>query len=120
MRLDRQVVLSTQSQRYYPQVKYGIDTLIKATDQIIEQVSVATQEFKMSVVPFFATCWLLPKLASSRKSQPTWQLKVQTSTSASDFSKEGFYLVICRDIGPWNGMIAKRLCRGRLPDVNVY
>ena len=117
VRLDRQVVLSAAGQRYYPQVKLGIETLLKATEQLTEQASVASQEIKMSVVPFFATRWLLPKLASFRKSQPNWRLKVQTSTSASDFNKEGFDLVIRRGIGPWDGMIAKRLCRERLAAV---
>ncbi|EPJ43552.1 MAG: hypothetical protein OFPI_42480 [Osedax symbiont Rs2] len=114
IRLDRQVVLSAAGQRYYPQVKLGIDTLLEASSQLAEELTGTVQEIKMSVVPFFATRWLLPKLSGFRKSQPDWQLKVQTSTSASDFNSQDFDLVIRRGIGPWKGMIAKKLCRERL------
>ncbi|ETX12688.1 hypothetical protein MUS1_01860 [Marinomonas ushuaiensis DSM 15871] len=114
VRLDRQVVLSAEGERYYPQVKLGIETLLRATEQLTDQALVTNQEIKMSIVPFFATRWLLPKLASFRASQPNWQLKVQTSTSSSDFNKSNFDLAIRRGVGPWNGMIAKRLCRERL------
>ncbi|OUS20196.1 LysR family transcriptional regulator ['Osedax' symbiont bacterium Rs2_46_30_T18] len=114
VRLDRQVVLSAAGQRYYPQVKLGIDTLLKASRELTEGAADAMQEIKMSVVPFFATRWLLPKLSGFRKLQPNLQLKVQTSTSASDFNKQEFDLVIRRGIGPWKGMVAKRLCRERL------
>ncbi len=116
VRLDRQVILSPAGQRYYPQVKLGIDTLLKASRELTEQAC-TVQEIKMSVVPFFATRWLLPKLASFRKSQPNWQLKIQTSTSASDFNRESFDLVIRRGVGPWQGMTAKRLCGERLAAV---
>ncbi|NRA22174.1 MAG: LysR family transcriptional regulator [Oceanospirillaceae bacterium] len=117
VRLDRQVVLSPAGERYYPQVKVGIETLLNATAQLLDKSDDKPAVIKMSVVPFFATRWLLPKLEDFRALYPHWQLKMQTSTVASDFTQEGFDLVIRRGTGPWPGMVGKLLCHERLAAV---
>jgi len=117
VRLDRQVVLSQAGERYYPQVKIGIETLLNATQALLHDDQIAESIIKISVVPFFATRWLLPKLEDFRQVHPSWQLKMQTSTDASDFSQEGLDLVIRRGTGPWPGMQAKLLCCEQLAAV---
>ncbi|NQZ30192.1 MAG: LysR family transcriptional regulator [Oceanospirillaceae bacterium] len=117
LRLDRKVALSEAGEKYYPQVKIGIETLLNATRQLLEFSSESQSVIKMSVVPFFATRWLLPKLEKFRQAYPEWQLKMQTSTVASEFTQQGFDLVIRRGTGPWPGMVDKLLCRERLAAV---
>jgi len=117
VRLDRQVILSPAGERYYPQVKIGIETLINATRSLLQDQNAPESVIKMSVVPFFATRWLLPKLESFRQKHPGWQLKMQTSTDASDFKQEGLDFVIRRGSGPWSGMHVRLLCTEQLAAV---
>ncbi|MEH6445058.1 MAG: LysR substrate-binding domain-containing protein [Oceanospirillaceae bacterium] len=120
IRLDRKVVLSDAGAQYYPEVQNGITTLLNATDQLLKKNSLDTLAptvIQMSVVPFFATRWLLLRLHKFRTLYPLWQIKMQTSTDASDFDSQDFDLVIRRGTGPWQGMISKLLCKERLAAV---
>jgi len=117
IRLDRKVALSNAGELFYPQVKLGITTLITATEQLRVNNEENNLLLKMSVVPFFATRWLLPKLADFKRLYPNCHLKVHTSTTASNFAQESLDLVIRRGVGPWLGMVSKLLCRERLAAV---
>jgi len=117
VRLDRKVELSAAGERYYPQVKLGVATLQKATEQLLDEKKAEKMTLKISAVPFFATRWLFPKLDDFRRLHPQCQLKMQTSTTASNFTQENLDLVIRRGIGPWTGMVSKLLCQERLAAV---
>lgn len=119
IRLDRKITLSPAGERYYPEVKKGIEILLGATNELLAENSQADEPLtvQMSVVPFFATRWLLPHLNKFRELHPQWQIKMQTSTDASDFEVQNFDLVIRRGKGPWEGMVAKLLCHERLAAV---
>lgn len=117
VRLDRRIELSEAGARYYPQVKLGMSILLNASSYLIDKNDESNNVIKISVVPFLATRWLLPKLAEFKQCHPHLQLKIQTSTQASNFAKDDLDLVIRRGKGPWEGMVARKLCGERLSAV---
>ncbi len=115
IRSDKKVRLSADGERYYPKVKKGLKLLINATEELI--VSKKHKEIKIAAVPFFATRWLMPKLTDFYQLNPDWQLKINTSTTKSDFKQEELDLVIRRGGGQWSDMESILLYREQLTPV---
>lgn len=101
-RTGRRVILTQKGEYYFNNVQQGIQILVQATNSIMDPMR--DRQIRMSVVPFFATRWLMPKLESFQIQHPGWELAIQTSTQKSDFDLEDLDLVIRRGGGSWEGM----------------
>ncbi len=111
-RLDKQVVLTKEGQSYYMGVQRGINTLLDATKQLMEQVSGGA--IRLSVAPIFATRWLMPKLDSFQIAEPDWELSITATTAKTDFLNKEFDLAIRHGDGNWPGMHSRLLMREKL------
>lgn len=98
----RRVVLTQKGEYYFNNVQQGIQILVQATNSIMDPMR--DRQIRMSVVPFFATRWLMPRLENFQSQYPGWELAIQTSTQKSDFDLEDLDLVIRRGGGDWPGM----------------
>lgn len=101
-RTARRVVLTEKGEFYFKHVQEGIHILLQATQSLMDPTR--EQQIRMSVVPFFATRWLMPRLESFQAQHPGWELAIQTSTQKSDFDREDLDLVIRRGAGNWPGL----------------
>jgi len=114
-RIERGVTLTPIGEYYFSNVQQGIQILLRATDVVMDPKRSRT--IKMSVVPFFATRWLMPRLESFQLRYPDWELAIQTSTQKSNFETEDLDLVIRRGKGSWPGLTSKLILSEKLTPV---
>lgn len=111
-RIERGVALTPNGEYYFMNVQQGIRILLRATDLLMDPKRSRT--IKMSVVPFFATRWLMPRLERFQSQFPDWELAIQTSTQKSDFEAEDLDFVIRRGQGSWPDLVSRLLLNENL------
>lgn len=75
------------------------------------------QTLRLSVLPSFAQCWLLPRLAQFQQRYPGIALNIDATIEVRDLVKEGFDLGLRLGDGNWPGLIAQQLQRGHVVPV---
>lgn len=103
-RLDKQVVLTPEGQRYYPQVHSGIRQLIEATQRLQKRRDKGL--LRLSVAPIFATRWLMPRMARFQAEAPQWEVSIQATTAITDFKTDEVDMAIRYGSGDWPGLNA--------------
>lgn len=63
----------------------------------------------VSVTPFFASAWLVPRLAQFRDACPDIDLQIATSHALADFSRDGVDVAIRHGLGRYIGLCSERL-----------
>ncbi|WP_068314520.1 LysR substrate-binding domain-containing protein [Polycladidibacter hongkongensis] len=111
-RSARQVSLSRKGDQYYTQVQQALQILSRATSSLAGPSR--DRQIRMSVVPFFATRWLMPRIDRFQAAHSGWELAIQTSTQRSDFDREDLDLVIRRGGGTWRGLSSTLLLEEEL------
>ncbi|MES0884093.1 LysR substrate-binding domain-containing protein [Roseibium sp. SCP14] len=111
-RVERGVSLTPNGEYYFMNVQQGIQILLRATDVLMDPKRSRT--IKMSVVPFFATRWLMPRLERFQSHFPDWELAIQTSTQKSSFESEDLDFVIRRGGGDWPDLVSRLLLNENL------
>ncbi|NOK18417.1 transcriptional regulator GcvA [Corallococcus carmarthensis] len=72
---------------------------------------------RLTVLPSFASCWLLPRLERFRKQHPDIELHVSSSEALWDFLDDRFDVGIRSGLGRWTGLKAEQLAPERLAPV---
>ena len=72
---------------------------------------------RLTVLPSFASCWLLPRLERFRKQHPDIELHVNSSEALWDFLDDRFDVGIRSGLGRWTGLKAELLASERLVPV---
>ncbi|WP_029066580.1 LysR substrate-binding domain-containing protein [Labrenzia sp. DG1229] len=111
-RVERGVTLTSKGEFYFMNVQQGVRILLRATDLLMDPKRSRT--IKMSVVPFFATRWLMPRLERFQSLFADWELAIQTSTQKSDFEAEDLDFVIRRGRGNWPNLVSRLLMNENL------
>lgn len=111
-RVERGVTLTSRGEFYFVNVQQGVRILLRATDLLMDPKRSRT--IKMSVVPFFATRWLMPRLERFQSLFADWELAIQTSTQKSDFEAEDLDFVIRRGRGSWPNLVSRLLMNENL------
>lgn len=111
-RVERGVTLTSRGEFYFMNVQQGVRILLRATDLLMDPKRSRT--IKMSVVPFFATRWLMPRLERFQSLFADWELAIQTSTQKSDFEAEDLDFVIRRGKGSWPNLVSRLLMNENL------
>lgn len=70
------------------------------------------QTLRLSVLPSFAQCWLLPRLAQFQQRYPGITLDIDAAIDVRDLAKEGFDLGLRLGEGNWPGLEAQQLDAG--------
>jgi LysR family transcriptional regulator, glycine cleavage system transcriptional activator len=106
-RRHRALALTPAGQRYLPGVRAAFERLAAATEQLIG--AEARGAVTVSMISSFATKWLLPRLGRFRTAQPDIEVRITTSTSLVDFSREDVDMAIRYGRGRWPNADAVRL-----------
>ncbi|RKG64768.1 LysR family transcriptional regulator, partial [Corallococcus exercitus] len=72
---------------------------------------------RLTVLPSFAACWLLPRLERFRKQHPDIELHVNSSEALWDFLDDRFDVGIRSGLGRWTGLKAEQLATEGLAPV---
>jgi LysR family transcriptional regulator, glycine cleavage system transcriptional activator len=104
-RMGRRLLLTDVAQLYLPEVRAAFDRIGEATRRLrqAETGGVLT----MSVLPSFATKWLLPRLPRFRQAHPDIDVRVSSDSAMVDFARDDYDLGIRAGRGRWPGLRAE-------------
>jgi len=101
-RRNRKLLLTDEGQFYAPEIREVFEKLKVATEQIKSRE--ASGPLTVSVVPTFATVWLVPRLSQFSQMYPDIEVRLKASDQAVDFVREDIDVAIYYDRGDYPGM----------------
>jgi LysR family transcriptional regulator, glycine cleavage system transcriptional activator len=106
-RINRGMLLTDAGQGYLPPVRNAFRQIGEATQRI--RVSPDSGVLTVSVTPFFAAAWLVPRLKSFQDAHPAIDLQIVTSNTPVDFSRDGVDLAVRHGLGRYPGLRSERV-----------
>jgi LysR family glycine cleavage system transcriptional activator len=106
-RVNRGIFLTAAGQGYLPPVRNAFRQIAEASTRIA--VSAETGTLTVSVTPFFAAAWLVPRLKEFQDAQPDIDLQVVTSNTPADFSRDGVDVAVRHGLGRYPGLCSERV-----------
>ena len=106
-RLNRRLVLTEEGRIYLPEVREGLERLAAATARMARRHRQG--HLTVSVLPSFASRWLIPRLWRFQKTHPDIQVRISAFEWLVDFDKDDVDLAIRYGAGRWPGLAAELL-----------
>lgn len=106
-RVNRGIVLTEAGRNYLPPVRNAFRQIAEASRRVAaaEESGLLT----VSVTPFFASAWLVPRLASFQVAHPDIDLRIVTSSGLADFTRDGVDVAIRHGLGRYPGLRAEHV-----------
>lgn len=101
-RVGRGLRLTAAGQEYLPHVREAFDLLARATARVRESGTAGV--LTVSVLPSFASKWLVPRLWRFRRDFPAIDVRLSASDSLVDFNVEDVDLAVRYGAGRWAGL----------------
>ena len=108
-RLPRGLVLTEQGRACLPDLTRGFAHLIRAVQEV--GAKGLGGPLTVSVLPSFATLWLVPRLQGFFDAYPDVELRVRADFRRTDFAREDVDLVIRYGLGTYPGLWSRLLLR---------
>lgn len=108
-RTGQRVVLTEQGRRLQLAVAAGLQQMADAIASLREDRRQAPRRLTVTMLPSFATRWLLPRLPAFREQHPDITVEVIATVTPLDLAREDIELGIRYGGGRWSGMVAERL-----------
>ncbi|NVJ90095.1 MAG: transcriptional regulator GcvA [Methylocystaceae bacterium] len=105
-RLNRILMLTEEGQRYYPEVRDAFDQLANATQSL--HVSDTSGVLTVSVMPSFASLWLVPRLHTFSDAHPDIDIRISADDKVVDFNHDDVDCSIRYGLGKWEGVYKER------------
>ncbi|CAM4379405.1 LysR family transcriptional regulator [Bordetella tumbae] len=106
-RVTRGIYLTDAGRDYLPAIRNAFRQITEASERIAAQTESGL--LTVSVTPFFASAWLVPRLASFREAQPDIDLQIVTSNALVDFSHSDVDVAIRHGMGRYPGLRSDRV-----------
>jgi len=106
-RVNRGIFLTDAGQGYLPPIRNAFRQIAEATKGIA--ISADSGLLTVSVTPFFATAWLVPRLKGFQDAHPDIDLRVQTSNALVDFARDGVDVAVRHGVGRYPGLRAEHV-----------
>lgn len=106
-RLNRRLVLTEEGQIYLPEIREGLEHLAAATARMARRHRQG--HLTVSVLPSFASRWLIPRLWRFHQAHPDIQVRISAFEWMVDFDKEDVDLAVRYGSGSWPGLAAELL-----------
>ncbi|WP_206245669.1 transcriptional regulator GcvA [Novosphingobium terrae] len=106
--------LTAKGAAYLPELTEALDRMSAATMRLRERED---GPLRITALPSFASCWLVPRLGRFRALHPEIDLRLTSSAELWDFSKDSFDLGIRSGLGRWPGLKADLIARETLSPV---
>ena len=113
-RRGHQLTITEQGRAYLADISLALDRIASATARVKHG---SEGPLRITALPSFAACWLLPRLDAFRKHHPDIELKLTTSTQLWDGIDDRFDLGIRSGLGRWPGLNAELLATESLSPV---
>jgi LysR family glycine cleavage system transcriptional activator len=106
--------LTAKGEAYLPELAGALDRIAAATLRLMEPDG---QPLRITVLPSFASRWLVPRLEAFRASHPDIDVRIDSSADVWAFATERFDLGIRSGLGNWSGLKADLIARETLSPV---
>ncbi|MCP1969357.1 transcriptional regulator GcvA [Bradyrhizobium elkanii] len=106
-RVPRGIYLTDAGRDYLPSIRNAFRQIADASRRVAASVDVGT--LTVSVTPFFASAWLVPRMASFQGTHPEIDLQVVTSNTVVDFSRSGVDVAVRHGLGRYPGLRSDRV-----------
>ncbi|WP_019614690.1 LysR substrate-binding domain-containing protein [Psychromonas ossibalaenae] len=114
IRLTRRLALTPEGERLLTMFNHSFDLLFSELDDIRSRE--LSGELYIGTSPYFASAWLIPRLAEFQALYPNLNIKLQASEKRVDFQFEPIDLAIYYSKGDYPECFSQRLFSGiRLP-----
>ena len=106
-RQGRRVVLTAEGAAFADAIRMALAKVSEA----VEALSPVARQRKLtiSVLPSFASRWLMPRLGKFLEANPQYEISVEANQSRSNFTTDGVDVAIRFGVGPWPGLHSERL-----------
>ncbi|MEB3899054.1 transcriptional regulator GcvA [Pseudomonas juntendi] len=106
-RVTRGIYLTDAGRDYLPSIRNAFRQIADASERIAAQIGSGL--LTVSATPFFASAWLVPRLASFREAHPDIDLQIVTSNALVDFSRSDADVAIRHGAGRYPGLRSDRI-----------
>ncbi|MFL9875005.1 transcriptional regulator GcvA [Paraburkholderia megapolitana] len=106
--------LTTKGEAYLPELAGALDRIAAATLRVMEP---DRRPLHITVLPSFASRWLVPRLEGFRALHPDIDVRVDSSADVWAFASERFDLGIRSGLGKWTGLKADLIAHETLSPV---
>ncbi|MEW6342522.1 MAG: transcriptional regulator GcvA [Paraburkholderia sp.] len=113
-RRGHSLTLTSKGSAYLPDLTDAFDRMSAATLRLRER---ADGPLRVTVLPSFASRWLVPRLNAFRVLHPEVDLKLTSSADLWDFSTDRFDIAIRSGLGRWPGLKADLIAHETLSPV---
>jgi LysR family glycine cleavage system transcriptional activator len=103
----RRMLLTDEGRRLLERVRTAISELAEGVEAI--RSSNRHRILTVSVMPAFATYWLLPRLAEFMERHPDIEVNIQPTLSLTDFARDEVDMAVRFGPGTWPGLTSKKL-----------
>ncbi|MDV7339681.1 transcriptional regulator GcvA [Terasakiella sp. A23] len=98
-RLNRALMLTDEGQKYFPDVRDALDQLARATQALHK--SDTSGVLTVSVMPSFASLWLVPRLQNFSAAYPDIDIRISADDKVIDFNQDDVDCTIRYGMGGW-------------------
>ncbi|EKF20632.1 transcriptional regulator GcvA [Nitratireductor pacificus] len=105
-RVNRGILLTEAGQSYLPPVRNAFRQVAEATQRI---ATATDTTLTVSVTPFFAATWLVPRLKRFQDAHPDIDLRVLTNSALANFSRDGVDVAVRHGLGRYPGLHSHRV-----------
>lgn len=106
-RVNRGIYLTEVGQGYLPPVRNAFRQIADASRRVA--VAAESSLLTVSVTPFFASAWLVPRLKSFQDAHPDIDLQVVTSNALADFGRDGVDVAVRHGLGRYPGLSSEKV-----------
>jgi LysR family transcriptional regulator, glycine cleavage system transcriptional activator len=106
-RVNRGILLTQAGREYLPPIRNAFRQIGEASKRVA--ASNDTGLLTLSVTPFFASAWLVPRLNAFQEAHPNIDLQVLTSSALVDFSRGGVDVAVRHGAGRYPGLRSYRV-----------
>ncbi|MBR1220969.1 transcriptional regulator GcvA [Bradyrhizobium sp. U87765 SZCCT0131] len=103
----RGMLLTEAGQAYLPPVRNAFRQIADASRRVASRADAGL--LTVSVTPFFASAWLVPRLKSFQDAHPDIDLQVVASNALADFDRGGVDVAIRHGLGRYPGLHSERV-----------
>ena len=108
VRVTRGIYLTDTGRNYLPSIRNAFRQIGEASRRVA-LLSADTGVLTVSVTPFFASAWLVPRMKSFQDEHPDIDLQIVANSALADFSREGIDVAVRHGLGRYPGLRSDRV-----------
>jgi LysR family glycine cleavage system transcriptional activator len=106
-RVTRGIYLTDAGRDYLPSIRNAFRQIAEASRRVAASTDAGV--LTVSVTPFFASAWLVPRMKSFQDAHPDIDLQIVTSSAMVDFSRSGVDAAVRHGLGRYSGLRSDRV-----------